>query len=224
MKKKIGIIGSGAVGQALAGGFLKYGYMVRIGSRNTSKLAEWKSKAGEDGSTGTFAEAADFGELIVLATKGTAALDALQLAGKANLSGKIIIDATNPIADTPPVNGVLNFFTNLNDSLLERLQKAFPEANFVKAFNSIGSGLMINPNFGGEKPTMFICGNSRVAKDEVIEICSLFGFEVADMGAAEAARAIEPLCMLWCIPGLRDNNWNHAFRLLKPASGGVGYF
>jgi predicted dinucleotide-binding enzyme len=215
MKKKIGIIGSGAVGQALATGFLKYGYQVMIGSRDLSKLAEWKSKSGEGGSIGTFAETAEFGEIIVLATKGSAALDALQLAGKANLSGKTIIDTTNPIADTPPENGVLNFYTELNNSQMERLQKAFPDANFVKAFNSIGSGLMINPDFGSEKPTMFICGNNKEARHEVSVICFLFGFETADMGTAEAARAIEPLCMLWCIPGFRDNNWNHAFRLLK---------
>ena len=215
MKKKIGIIGSGTVGQTMATGFLKYGYEVKIGTRDLTKLADWKSTAGEGASIGSFAEAAQFGEIIVLATKGSAALNALQLAGKANLSDKTIIDTTNPIADTPPENGVLNFFTELNDSLMERLQNAFPEAHFVKAFNSIGGSLMINPDFGAEKPTMFICGNDQKAKDEVAEICILFGFETADMGTVEAARAIEPLCMLWCIPGFRENKWSHAFRLLK---------
>ena len=215
MKKKIGIIGSGTVGQTLATGFLKYGYEVKIGTRDLTKLADWKSTAGEGASIGSFAEAAQFGEIIVLATKGSAALNALQLAGKANLSDKTIIDTTNPIADTPPENGVLNFFTELNDSLMERLQNAFPEAHFVKAFNSIGGSLMINPDFGTEKPTMFICGNDQKAKDEVAEICILFGFETEDMGTVEAARAIEPLCMLWCIPGFRENKWSHAFRLLK---------
>lgn len=213
--KKIGIIGSGTVGQTLATGFLKYGYEVMIGSRDQSKLADWKSNAGVGGSTGTFAEAAEFGELLILATKGSAALNALELAGKGNISGKTIIDTTNPIADTPPENGVLNFFTELNNSLLERLQKAYPEANFVKAFNSIGSSLMINPDFGDEKPSMFICGNNQQSKDEVAKICLLFGFDTEDMGTSEAARAIEPLCMLWCIPGFRENKWNHAFRLIK---------
>jgi hypothetical protein len=150
-----------------------------------------------------------------LTTKGSAALNALQLAGKANLANKTIIDTTNPIAETPPENGVLNFFTELNNSLMERLQNAYPDANFVKAFNSIGGNLMINPDFGVEKPSMFICGNNKQAKKEVAEICALFGFEIEDMGTVEAARAIEPLCMLWCIPGFRDNNWNHAFRFLK---------
>jgi len=215
MKKKIGIIGSGSVGQTLATGFLKYGYEVMIGSRDLTKLSSWKSTAAEGGSIGSFAEAAQFGDIIVLATKGSAALNALQLAGKANLSDKTIIDTTNPIADTPPENGVLNFFTELNDSLMERLQNAFPEAHFVKAFNSIGNSLMINPDFGTEKPSMFICGNDQKAKDEVEEICELFGFETEDMGTVEAARAIEPLSMLWCIPGFRENKWSHAFRLLK---------
>jgi predicted dinucleotide-binding enzyme len=186
-----------------------------IGSRDLAKLADWKSKAGEGGSIGSFAEAAQFGDILVLSTKGTAALIAIELAGRANFSDKTIIDTTNPIADMPPVNGVLNFFIELNDSLMERLQKEYPEAHFVKAFNSVGGSLMINPDFGTEKPTMFICGNKQEAKDEVAEICKLFGFEPEDMGAVEAARAIEPHCMLWCIPGFRENKWNHAFRMLK---------
>jgi len=215
MKQKIGIIGSGSVGQTLASGFLKFGYEVMIGSRDLSKLAEWKLSAGEGGSVGSFEETAQFGDIIVLATKGSAALNALHLAGKENLAGKTIIDTTNPIADAPPENGVLTFFTELNHSLLERLQKELPKAHFVKAFNSIGSSQMINPDYGAEKPTMFICGDNQQSKDEVAHICNLFGFEPEDMGTAEAARAIEPLCMLWCIPGFRENRWSHAFRLLK---------
>ena len=149
MKKKIGIIGSGTVGQTLATGFLKYGYEVMIGSRDLTKLAEWKSKAAKGGLIGSFEEAALFGDIIVLATKGTAAINALQLAGKANLSTKTIIDTTNPIADTPPENGVLNFFTELNDSLMERLQNSFRDTNFVKAFNAADpfvASTRISPN------------------------------------------------------------------------------
>jgi 8-hydroxy-5-deazaflavin:NADPH oxidoreductase len=215
MKKKIGIIGSGAVGQALANGFLKYGYEVLVGSREPEKLAQWKAGAGEKGSIGTFVDAATFGEILVLAAKGNGAKEALTLSGKNNLKGKIIIDATNPIAELPPENGVLRFYTDLKFSLMEQLQQTFPEALFVKAFNSIGSALMVNPQFNGIKPSMFICGNSEEAKKEVAEIVELFGFDVEDMGFAEAARAIEPLCVLWCIPGLLKNNWNHAFKLLK---------
>ena len=213
--KKIGIIGSGSVGQTLATGFLKFGFEVMIGSRDLSKLAGWKSSAGVLGSIGSFGEVATFGDIIVLATKGTAASEALDLAGRVNLSGKIIIDTTNPISDAPPENGVLRFFTDLNNSLMERLQNEFPEGRFVKAFSCIGSSLMINPDFGTEKPSMFICGNNIDAKKEVTEILVLFGFEVEDMGFAEAARAIEPLCMLWCIPGLLKNDWMHGLKMLK---------
>jgi predicted dinucleotide-binding enzyme len=124
------------------------------------------------------------------------------------------MDATNPIADAPPTNGVVKFFTNLDDSLMERLQREFPEARFVKAFSSVGHRFMINPQFPGGKPTMFICGNDEAAKQTVRAIIDQFGWETADMGKAEAARAIEPLCMLWLIPGFLRNEWNHAFKLL----------
>jgi predicted dinucleotide-binding enzyme len=215
MEKKIGIIGSGAVGQALANGFIHYGYKVLIGSREPGKLAGWKMGAGEKGSIGTFVDAASFGDILVLAVKGNGAKDALKLSGKDNLKGKIIIDATNPIAELPPEKGVLRFFTDLKFSLMEQLQQSFPEALFVKAFNSIGNALMVNPQFDGIKPTMFICGNNEEAKKQVSQIVELFGFEVEDLGFAEAARAIEPLCILWCIPGLLNNKWNHAIKLLK---------
>jgi 8-hydroxy-5-deazaflavin:NADPH oxidoreductase len=213
--KKIGILGSGIVGQTLANGFLKYGYEVMIGTSNTGKLSEWKSNAGASAYTGSFAEAALFGELIVLAVKGDAAASAVAKSGGDNLKGKTVIDATNPIANEAPENGVLKFFTDLNESLMEKLQKSFPEINFVKAFNSVGNAFMVNPQFPGGKPSMFICGNSEAAKAEVKHILDLFGWETEDMGMAEASRAIEPLCMLWCIPGLTKNSWTHAFKLLK---------
>lgn len=215
MKNKIGVIGSGEVGKALGNGFLKYGYEVMIGSRDVSKLNEWKQKGGENAKTGSFSDTAKFGELIVLAAAGTAAAEALKLAGEENLKDKIIIDTTNPIAAAPPVNGVVQYFTDFSESLMEKLQKQVPDAHFVKAFNSIGSGLMVNPDFGGTKPTMFICGNDADAKKEVSEILEKFGFEVEDMGMAESARSIEPLAMLWCSPGFLRNDWNHAFKLLK---------
>ena len=164
---------------------------------------------------GSFAEAAEFGELIVLAVNGKASSAALGLAGAENLSGKTIIDATNPISDAPPVNGVLSFFTKQNESLLEQLQQEFPDAHFVKAFNSVGSDLMVNPRLEGGRPTMFICGNDASAKKAVTEILDQFGWETLDMGAAEAARAIEPLAILWCIPGFLRNEWTHAFKLLR---------
>lgn len=213
--KKIGIIGSGIVAQTLANGFLKHGYQVMISSRDTAKLNDWKAKAGQNASVGSFADAAIFGDLVVLSVKGTATKDALKLAGSNNLKGKTVIDTNNPIADMPPENGVLKYFTTIDNSLMEQLQTAFPDTNFVKAFNSIGNPFMVNPDFGGTKPTMFICGNNDNAKTEVSKILDLFGFEVEDMGKVEAARAIEPLCILWCIPGFIRNEWNHAFKLLK---------
>ena len=213
---KIGILGSGEVAKVLAGGFLKHGHEVMLGTRTPAKLADWTTM-NPKGRVGDFSEAARFGELVMLAVKGSAAADALRRAGAANLAGKSVIDATNPISDAPPANGVLKFFTNLDESLMERLQREFDKAHFVKAFNSVGNACMVNPQFAGGKPTMFICGNDEAAKQTVREILDQFGWETADMGTAEAARAIEPLCMLWCIPGFLRNDWMHAFKLLtKP--------
>ncbi len=211
---KVGVLGSGDVAKVLAGGFLKHGHDVMMGTRTPAKLTEW-AKQNPKGHVGSFADASKFADLAVLAVKGTAAVDALRAAGGANLVGKVVIDATNPIADSPPTNGVLKFFTNLDESLMERLQREFSDARFVKAFNSVGSAHMVNPQFKSGKPTMFICGNDEAAKRIVNGILDQFGWETADMGKVEAARAIEPLCMLWCIPGLLRQEWSHAFKLLK---------
>ena len=210
---KVGILGSGEVGQTLGSGFLQHGHDVMIGTRNVSKLAEWKS-ANAKGKVGSFADAATHGDVVVLAVKGKVAADVLRAAG-AGVDGKTVIDACNPIADAPPEGGVLKFFTTLDDSLMERLQREFPGAKLVKAFNSVGSSRMVNPSFAGGRPTMFICGNDDGAKKSVSGILDQFGWEVADMGRAEGARAIEPLCILWCIPGFLANQWTHAFKLLK---------
>jgi predicted dinucleotide-binding enzyme len=210
---KIGVIGSGDVGQVLATGFLKHGHEVAIGTRDPAKLAGW-AKANPPGGVGTFAEAARFAEGIVLAVKGSVASEALAAAGAHTIAGKIVMDATNPIGG-PPENGVLKFFTTLDESLMERLQREFPAAKFVKVFNSVGNARMVDPDFGGVRPTMFICGNDAAAKVAVTGILDQFGWDTEDMGGAEAARAIEPLCMLWCIPGFLRNEWTHAFKLLK---------
>jgi len=212
---RIGIIGSGDVAQSLAAGFLKHGHDVVVGTRHVEKLTDWRTE-NPKGGVGSFAEAAASAEVVVLAVKGTAASDALGQAGGPNLDGKVVIDATNPIADAPPDHGVLTFFTTLDDSLMERLQREYPGARFVKAFNSVGHDAMVNPHFEGGPPTMFICGNHDAAKWIVKGILDQFGWETADMGTVEAARAIEPLCILWCIPGFVRNEWSHAFKLLKP--------
>ena len=211
---KVGILGSGDVGKALAKGFLKHGYQVAIGSDHAEKLEEFK-RENPQMETATFEQAAQSGDIVVLCVKGTVAEKIIEKV-KRHLSGKTVIDTTNPIADAPPQNGVLEFFTSLEESLMERLQKIAPDAQFVKAFNSVGSGLMINPDFGDNtKPTMFICGNNDDATKKVYEILEKFGFEIEDMGKVESARAIEPLCILWCIPGFLRNEWAHAFKLLK---------
>lgn len=211
---KIGIIGSGEVAKTLGGGFLKHRHEVVMGTRDPAKLADW-AKENPKARIGSFTEAAKFAEVAVLAVKGGAVAEAVRAAGAANLSGKAVIDATNPIADAPPVNGVLRFSTNLDEAMMERLQHEFPAVHFVKAFNSVGSSRMVNPKFAGGKPTMFICGNDDGAKKTVTTILDQFGWETADMGKVEAARAIEPLCILWCIPGFLHNEWTHAFKLLK---------
>ena len=210
---KIGVLGSGQVAKVLASGFLKLGHQVMVGSREPKKLEDWKSKSVR-GLTDTFEHTADFADIIVLAVKGTAAEKLVQsVAG--HLKGKVIIDTTNPIAESPPVNGVLQFFTLQNDSLMERLQKIAPESKFVKAFNSVGNLLMVNPSLPAGKPTMFICGNDEEAKKKVLLILDQFGWETVDFGKVESARAIEALCMSWCIPGFIRNEWTHAFKLLK---------
>ena len=212
---KIGIIGSGIVGRVLGTAFLEEGDRVMLGTRNVKKeeVVKWKSE-NQRGEVGTFSETASFAELIVLATGGAVTLDAISQAGIENFSGKIVIDTTNPIAAKPSINGVLQFFTSLDRSLMEDIQQHIPEAKVVKAFNSVGNALMYKPKFK-DVPTMFICGNDNDAKQEVRNILKKFGWDTEDMGKVESARAIEPLCILWCIPGMLENRWTHAFKLLK---------
>jgi 8-hydroxy-5-deazaflavin:NADPH oxidoreductase len=213
---KIGIIGSGTVGRVLGTAFLKEGHEVMLGTRNTSKdeVVKWK-KENPSGNTGKFEDTAKFGELLVLTTSGDAAENAATMAGIDNFKNKVVIDTTNPIAKEAPVNGVLKYFTGMNESLMERIQRLIPDAKMVKAFNSVGNAVMYKPNFPGGKPTMFICGNDDGAKKTVTDILTVFGYETEDMGKAEAAGTIESLCILWCIPGFLRNQWTHAFKLLK---------
>lgn len=214
-QKKIGIIGSGLVAKALGSGFLALGHTVMLSSRDITKLSDWKEKGKEKALVGSFREAAEFGDILVLAVPGRIATEAIESAGPQYFNGKTVIDPTNPISENPPVNGVLSFFTGTDESLMEILQARYPEANFVKAFNSVGNAYMVNPSFKEGKPSMFICGNNDEAKKEVSGILDDFGWETEDMGKATAARAIEPLCILWCIPGFLRNEWNHAFKLVK---------
>jgi predicted dinucleotide-binding enzyme len=213
MNKRVGILGSGQVARVLAAGFLSNGHEVMLGTREASKLKEFKEE-NPKAQVGSFADTAAFGELMVLAVKGIVA-GSLVSGLASQLAGKTVIDTTNPIAAAPPVHGVLRYFTSLDESLMERLQLAAPKANFVKAFNSVGNGHMVNPKIPGGPPTMFIAGNNENARKEVTALLKVFGWEVCDLGLAEAARAIEPLCMLWCIPLMTGGMRNHAFKLIQ---------
>lgn len=212
---KVGVLGSGIVGRVLGAGFIKHGHEVMIGTRDAEKgeLRQWlRENAGA--SAGSFAAAAKFGEFLVLAVGGNVVEQALDRAGPANFAGKTLMDATNPIAAAPPINGVLQFFTGPNDSLGERIQAKLPGARVVKAFNSVGNGLMIDPHFEQGTPTMFLCGESEAAKSQVSGVIRAFGWEPFDCGGIIASRALEPLCMLWCIPMFRQNQASHAFKML----------
>lgn len=208
MSKSIGILGSGIVGITLANGFKKLGFDVGVGNRKASNINGW------NGRVGTYPEVAANSDTLVLAVKGSAAESVIKSI-KEHLNDKTIIDTTNPLTDSAPEEGVLSYFTTLDESLMERLQKSAPNANFVKAFNSVGNAYMVNPDFQGIKPAMFICGNSSTAKDEVTELLLKLGWASEDFGGVKSARVIEPLCILWCIPGFLRNQWSHAFTILK---------
>jgi len=208
MSHKVGVLGSGSVGQALANGLKDLGYEVTIGNRSGHAVDSW------NGAVAKFMDAAEQAELIVLCVKGTVA-EELVAGLTAQLSGKTVIDTTNPISSEPAIDGVLNYFTSYKESLMERLQRVAPEAHFVKAFNSVGYNEMVNPSYASGKPSMFICGNDDKAKKEVSKILDGLGWETEDMGSARAASAIEPLCILWCIPAFRHGQRTHAFKLLK---------
>lgn len=208
MSDKIAVLGSGAVGITLANGFEQLGNSVVLANRSGHDVEGWSGKVS------TYTAASKIADIVVLAVKGLVAEEVIQQT-KANVKNKIVIDTTNPIAGTPPENGVIKYFTSLDESLMERLQTIAPDANFVKAFSSVGNAFMVNPKFKDTKPTMFICGNSPEAKDKVTRILDNFGWETQDVGGVKSARAIEPLCILWCLPGFTHNQWNHAFKLLK---------
>jgi predicted dinucleotide-binding enzyme len=212
--ENIGVIGSGVVGQTLADGLLKHGYVVMRGSREPQKLSDWKNKAGANAHVGTFEETARFGSIVVLAVKGSAAEQAVQAATPQALAGKLVLDATNPIKDAGPMDGVLDFFTTFQESLMERLQRLAPAAHFVKAFSCVGAAQMVDPVYKEGRPSMFICGNDAGAKQRTTKLLAELGWDAEDMGGAASARAIEPLCILWCIPGFTRNEWTHAFKLL----------
>lgn len=210
---KIGVIGSGTVGQTLAKGLAGHGHEVRIGSREGKKLAEFTAKSGVP--EATFPEVAKFAEVIILAVQGGVAEGVMREIGR-HLDGKVVLDATNPIRGEPK-DGVLEFFTAANESLLERIQSLVPAAKVVKFFNSVGAGLMVNPKLsGGVLPCMFICGNDGDAKQVAAKLARELGWNVEDVGSARAGHAVEALCQIWCAPGFLRNDWARAFAVLRP--------
>src|SRR2546429_357507 len=164
MAKKIGVLGSGIVGRTLAEGFLKHGYEVMLGTRDPARgeVPAWLAK-NAGAKAGTFRETVVFGEIAVLAVKGVVVEEVIKQTGPDHLTGKILIDTTNPLTEAPPVNGILEFTTGPNQSLGEKVQMLLPNAHVVKAFNSVGSALMVNPKFEQGMPTMFLCGNNPEA-------------------------------------------------------------
>jgi predicted dinucleotide-binding enzyme len=214
---KIGILGSGDVGRKLAEGFLEIGDTIKIGSRNPNqeKITEWMAKHDKAKvSSGTFAQAASFGELDVIATSWAGSVDAIRMADPKNFAGKVVIDVTNPLdfsKGMPPRLAIGH-----TDSAGETVQRMLPDSKVVKAFNIVGNPHFIHPDFPGGPPTMFICGNDDQAKKTVIDnILAKFGWETIDIGGIEGARLLEPLAFLWIMHYFRTGNGNHAFKLLR---------
>ncbi len=211
---KVGILGTGDVGHALGKAFIALGHEVKMGARNdgNEKAAAWAKAAGAKASAGTFAAAARFGEIVVLATLGMANAGVIETAGPANFAGKIVIDATNPLDFSkgfPPTLGISGA-----DSGGEQVQRLLPAAHVVKAFNTVGNALMFKPAFPGGPPDMFICGADAGAKKVVTEILKTFGWGVIDLGGIESSRYLEAMCAVWVLHGAATGSWNHAFKML----------
>ncbi|MGH9993367.1 MAG: NADPH-dependent F420 reductase [Nitrososphaera sp.] len=211
---KVGILGSGDVGRRLGDGFIEMGETVKIGTRTPAKVDSWVSKHGRNkASSGSFFEAAAFGELVVIATSWEGTGSAIKSAGPKNFAGKVVIDVTNPLdfsKGMPPRLAV-----GQTDSAGETVQRLLPQAKVVKAFNIVGNAHMVHPEFPGGPPTMFICGNDNEAKRNVEMILDSFGWEIVDIGGIEGSRYLEALAMLWIAYYFRTNNADHAFKLLR---------
>ncbi len=211
----VGILGTGDVGRALGKGFITLGHSVKMGAREArnEKALAWAREVGAKASAGTFADAASFGDIVVLATLGVANESAITMAGRDTFQGKVLIDTTNPLAFSggmPPKLAVSG-----NDSGGEHLQRLLPDAHVVKAFNTVGNAFMFRPEFPGGPPDMFIAGNSDDAKDRVSAILKEFGWGIVDVGGIECSRYLEAMCMVWVLSAMRASNWNQAFKLLK---------
>jgi len=214
-QSRVGVLGSGEVGRRLAAGFAGRGHHVMTGSRERDKpeLVEWLSGDGADVQVGTFDQTAVHGELLVLAVLGDAAEQAIAQAGPANFSGKVVIDAMNPLdfsGGFPPKLSISG-----EDSLGERVQRALPDARVVKAFNTIGNQYLVDPRFGEGLPTMLIAGDDEDAKRTVADVLADFGWpDPVDIGGIEGSRELEAICIVWVKIGGRRGAWDHGFQLL----------
>jgi 8-hydroxy-5-deazaflavin:NADPH oxidoreductase len=208
---KIGVLGSGPAGQTLAAGFLDKGHPVMIGSRDVAKLDGWLRHAGPEGQIGTFAETAEFGDVIVLSVLGSAAEEVVKLAGVENLTDKIVIDATDPLDFS---SGRPGLFVGTTDSLGERIQRLIPRAYVVKGLNIVQADVMINPRLTGDEPDMFIAGDNEEAKHTVTQLLGEFGWSVIDLGGIENARWLEALSLAWVVYSHRTGKTHHAFKLV----------
>lgn len=209
----VGILGSGDVGKALARGFLSRGHSVTIGSREPAKLSEFVRERPDRLVAKNFEETARDGDVIVLATLFAGTQSALQLAKSENFAGKVVIDATNPLKFEPGKPPALSVCGT--DSAGESVQRWLPGAKVVKAFNTVGNALFVDPHFAGGPPTMFVAGNDDVAKNKVMQIAESFGWEAIDAGPIAASRYLEALAMLWIDYAIGTNTWQHAFKLLR---------
>jgi len=207
---KVGVIGSGVVGKALAEGFVKHGHQVMVGTREPAKLAEWAAALGSSVSIGSVADAAAFGEVAVIATAWSGTEQALR-ATEGKLHGKVVIDATNPLGHSA---GKPELAIGHTDSGGEQVQRWAPEAHVVKCFNIVGNPHMVNPAFPTGAPDMFLCGDDEGAKRVVAALCAELGWPTIDIGGIEGARLLEPLALLWILHYFRTGKGNHAFALL----------
>lgn len=212
---KIGIIGSGDVAQSLGKGLVELGHQVMLGTRTPDKkeLTSWKRKAGKSGTLGTTTEAANFGEMCILAIAWHAEEDVLAQV-RPELAGKIVIDVTNPLIfsdDGPPTLAVGHDMSGG-----EIVQQSLPDSHVVKALNIVNHAHMVLPKYKTGTPTMFICGNNKSAITHTGELLQELGWQdIVDLGPIEKSRLLEPLCLLWVEYGVARNTWDHAFSVLE---------
>jgi len=211
---KVGILGTGDVGKALGKGFLTLGHSVLLGGREAAnpKAAAWAKEMGSKASSGTFAQAARMGDVVVLATLGSATENILRDVGPDPFQGKLVLDATNPLDFS---KGAPRLVGNVGDSGGERHQKLLPGAHVVKAFNTVGNAFMFKPDFAGGPPDMFLCGNDDGAKSKAAQICRDFGWGVVDVGGLDTAHFLEAMCMVWVLSAMKTGGWSQAFKMLK---------